>query len=185
MSIDYQLISSFGFNIFIIILIVRGIYYPSSKRTDFLFTYTIASILVFFLCYTFQKYKIDLNLALGLFAIFSIIRYRTDPIPVKELSYLFLIMGISLLNSRGQIFSFEIIFMNSIFVIVTYFLENFWVRKQMISREVIYEKINLVKPELKQELLKDLRDRTGHEVKEVEIQKIDFLRDIAQLKVFY
>ena len=91
----FKLIVKTTFNLSIILIIVRYIYYPITKNKDYLFTYFLISLTVFLLCILLDSVKIELAFALGLFAIFGIIRYRTDPIPIKEMTYLFLVIGVS------------------------------------------------------------------------------------------
>ena len=95
----WKLLFRFALNTAVMLLIVRMIYYPIARRKDYLFTYIMISILTFFICFTLKKFDLGLGMALGLFAIFGIIRYRTDPIPIKEMTYLFIIIGVSVINA--------------------------------------------------------------------------------------
>ena len=175
------------FNLSIILLIVRYIYYPITKNKDYLFTYLLISLTVFLLCILLDSVKIELAFALGLFAIFGIIRYRTDPIPIKEMTYLFLVIGVSVINALAnkKISYSELIFANLMIVAVTYGLEKVWLLRHETRKNIIYEKIDLIGPEKRQELLTDLKERTGIDVVRVEIRRVDFLKDIAYLRIFY
>jgi len=175
------------FNLSIILLIVRYIYYPITKNKDYLFTYLLISLTVFLLCILLDSVKIELAFALGLFAIFGIIRYRTDPIPIKEMTYLFLVIGVSVINALAnkKISYSELIFANLMIVAVTYGLEKVWLLRHETRKNIIYEKIDLIGPEKRQELLADLKERTGIDVVRVEIRRVDFLKDIAYLRIFY
>ena len=175
------------FNMTIILLIVRYIYYPITKNKDYLFTYFLISLTVFLLCILLDSVKIELAFALGLFAIFGIIRYRTDPIPIKEMTYLFLVIGISVINALAnkKISYTELIFANLMIVGVTYGLERIWLLRHETRKNIIYEKIDLIGPDKRQELLADLKERTGIDVVRVEIRRVDFLKDIAYLRIFY
>ena len=175
------------FNLSIILLIVRYIYYPITKNKDYLFTYLLISLTVFLLCILLDSVKIELAFALGLFAIFGIIRYRTDPIPIKEMTYLFLVIGVSVINALAnkKISYSELIFANLMIVAVTYGLEKVWLLRHETRKNIIYEKIDLIGPENRQELLTDLKERTGIDVVRVEIRRVDFLKDIAYLRIFY
>ena len=152
-----------------------------------MFTYFLISLTVFLLCILLDNVKLQLGFALGLFAIFGIIRYRTDPIPIKEMTYLFLVIGISVVNalSNKKITHAELLFANSIIIFVAYGLERLWLLKHETRKNITYEKIELIVPEKREELLEDLRKRTGIDIIRVEVRRIDFLRDTANIRIFY
>ena len=182
-----KLIVKTVFNLIIITVIIRYIYYPVTKNKDYLFTYFLISMTVFLLCVLLDSVKLQLGFALGLFAIFGIIRYRTDPIAIKEMTYLFLVIGISVVNalSNKKISYAELIFANLMIVFVTYGMENLWLLRHQSRKNITYEKIDLIVPERREELIADLKARTGIDVIRVEIRRIDFLRDTANLRIFY
>ncbi len=175
------------FNLGIVIIIVRYIYYPVTKNKDYLFTFLLISLTVFLLCVLLDSVKLQLGFALGLFAIFGIIRYRTDPIPIKEMTYLFLVIGISVVNalSNKKISYAELVFANLLIVFVTYGMEKIWLLRHESRKNIIYEKIELIKPERREELIADLKERTGIDIIRVEVRRIDFLRDVANVRIFY
>ena len=183
----WKLIVKTVFNLTVITIIVRYIYYPITKNKDYLFTYFLISLTVFLLCILLDNVKLQLGFALGLFAIFGIIRYRTDPIPIKEMTYLFLVIGISVVNalSNKKITHAELLFANSIIIFVAYGLERLWLLKHETRKNITYEKIELIVPEKREELLEDLRKRTGIDIIRVEVRRIDFLRDTANIRIFY
>jgi hypothetical protein len=183
----WKLITKTIFNLIIITTIVRYIYYPVTKNKDYLFTYFLISLTVFLLCVLLDSVKLQLGFALGLFAIFGIIRYRTDPIPIKEMTYLFLVIGISVVNalSNKKISHAELVFANLLIVFVTFGMERIWLLRHEIRKNVIYEKIELIAPEKREELIADLRARTGLNISRIEIRRIDFLKDIANIRIFY
>ena len=131
--------------------------------------------------------KLQLGFALGLFAIFGIIRYRTDPIPIKEMTYLFLVIGVSVVNALAnkKISHAELLFANLVIVFVTYGMERLWLLKHESRKNIVYEKIDLILPEKKEELLADLQKRTGINILRFEIKRIDFLRDVANICIYY
>ena len=182
-----KLIIKTVFNLIIITVIIRYIYYPVTKNKDYLFTYFLISMTVFLLCVLLDSVKLQLGFALGLFAIFGIIRYRTDPIAIKEMTYLFLVIGISVVNalSNKKISYAELVFANLMIVFVTYGMENLWLLRHQSRKNITYEKIELILPEKREELIADLKARTGIDVIRVEIRRIDFLRDTANLRIFY
>lgn len=183
----WRLITKLIFNLLIILIIVRYIYYPVTRNKDYLFTYFLISLTVFLLCVLLDSVKLQLGFALGLFAIFGIIRYRTDPIPIKEMTYLFLVIGISVVNALAnkKISHAELILANLIIVFITFGMERLWLLKPELRKNVIYEKIELIIPEKRAELIADLKERTGINIIRVEVRRIDFLKDTANLRIFY
>jgi len=140
------------------------------------------------LCYLLESVKLQIGFALGLFAIFGIIRYRTNDIPIKEMTYLFLIIGVSVINSLAddETSLAEILFTNGAIIFATYGLEKLWLLRHESSKIILYEKIDLIRPENYDLLVKDLKERTGiSKIKRVEVGKIDFLRDTCFLTIYY
>ena len=131
--------------------------------------------------------KLQLGFALGLFAIFGIIRYRTDPIAIKEMTYLFLVIGISVINalSNKKISHAELVFANLLIVFLTFGMERIWLLRHEVRKNIIYEKIDLIVPERREELIADIKARTGIDVIRVEVRRIDFLKDTVNLRIFY
>ena len=183
-----ELLLRFTFNTAVIFILIRLLYYPAARRKDYLFTYILISSVVFLLCFLLESVKLQIGFALGLFAIFGIIRYRTDAIPIKEMTYLFLIIGVSVINALTTTSTSiaDLLFSNLVIIFITFGLEKLWLLKHESSRLVIYEKMNLIRPENTELLLNDLKERTGiSNINRVEIGKTDFLRDICELRIFY
>jgi hypothetical protein len=183
-----ELILRFSLNMIVILILVRWLYYSTTKRKDYLFTYILISSLIFLLCYLLASVRLQIGFALGLFAIFGIIRYRTSSIPIKEMTYLFLIIGVSIINALADTKSSvaEVLFTNFVIIAITFCLEKIWLLKHELSKTIIFEKIDLIKPEKHQELLSDIEERTGiKNIKRVEIGKIDFLRDTCTIQIFF
>jgi hypothetical protein len=134
-----------------------------------------------------KKFELDLGMALGLFAIFGIIRYRTDAIGIKEMTYLFVVIGISVMNSLAnkKMSYAEILFANSAIVIATGILEYVWLLKQEITKEVVYEQIENIKPENYAVLKADLENRIGIQINKIEVGNVDLLKDTAKITVHY
>ncbi|HCA83107.1 MAG TPA: DUF4956 domain-containing protein [Flavobacteriales bacterium] len=183
----WKMIIRFAINLTVLVVMIRLVYYPTSKRKDYLFTYMMIGFISFFICIALKNKDIDTGMALGLFAIFSIIRYRTDAIPIREMTYLFVVIGISVTNAlTGKDSSLVgLLFINLTLLILVYGFERIWMLKHESSQLVIYEKIELIKPQKHQELIQDLEDRTGLKINRVSIGKIDFMRDIAQIMIYY
>ena len=182
-----SLLIRFSLNLLVIVAIVVGLYAKNSKRKDFYFSYIAVSMVIFLLCFLLVSVKIELGFALGLFAVFGIIRYRTDAIPIKEMTYLFVVIGISVINALAnkKISYAELITTNLLIVGGLYILEKILHLRQEISYRVIYEKIENVQAGKDDELLADLKLRTGKNIKRFEIERIDFLRDVAYINIFF
>jgi vacuolar-type H+-ATPase subunit F/Vma7 len=183
-----ELIGRFSLNLVVILILVRWLYFSTAKRKDYLFTYILISSIVFLLCYILESVALQLGFALGLFAIFGIIRYRTLTMPIKEMTYLFLIIGISVINALTDTTSsiIEVIFTNGIIIFITWGLEKKWLLKHESSKNINYEKINLILPEKHDELIEDLQTRTGiSKITRIEIGEIDFLKDTCHVRIFF
>lgn len=183
----FKMIFRFFINFAFLTVIIRFIYYPDSKRKDYVFTYYLISIIVFFLCFTLKKFEMDIGMALGLFAIFGIIRYRTDAIPIKEMTYLFVVIGVSIINALAnkKMSYAEVFAANLMIIFVLLFIEKYWALKQVVSKSIVYENIENIKPENYNLLKSDLEKRTGLTINNVTIGEVDFLKDTAKITIFY
>ncbi|HEY8405042.1 MAG TPA: DUF4956 domain-containing protein [Flavobacteriales bacterium] len=170
-----------------VFILVRLIYYPIAKRKDFLFTYFLFSISIFTMCFLLESVKLEMGFALGLFAVFGIIRYRTDAIPIKEMTYLFIVIGMSVMNAliNKKISLAELGFANVAIIVLTYGLEKVWLLRHESQKLIVYEKIDLIQKGRRAELIADLEKRTGIKVNRVEIGRIDFLRDTVLIKIYF
>ena len=183
----YVLLLRLLVNMTFLTILIRYLYYPKTKRKDYLFTYYLIGTITFFLCFGLKKLDIDTGMGLGLFAIFGIIRYRTDAIEIKEMTYLFLIIGVSVVNSlaSNNISIAEMAIINLTVVLLTYGLENLWLVKHETRKTINYERIDLITPEKYDIMKADIEKRTGITINRFEIGKIDFLTDTAQVRIFY
>ena len=179
----YKMTFRFLLNISFLTLIIRWLYYGATKRKDYLFTYYMIGIIVFLLCITLKKYELDIGMALGLFAIFGIIRYRTDAVPIKEMTYLFVVIGVSVVNSlANQKMSYaEILTANILVVLALYTIERLWFTRNVSVKIIQYEKIENIKPENSAILRQDLEARTGLKIENIKVGDIDFLKDSATI----
>jgi hypothetical protein len=183
-----EFVLRFILNTTVIIILVRWLYYSKTRRKDYLFTYILISSIVFLLCFLLANVKLQIGFALGMFAIFGIIRYRTDALPIKEMTYLFLIIGVSVINAltNAETSLVDLLFSNFVIIFITFGLEKLWLIKHESSKLIIYEKINLIREGRYDELVKDLQERTGiNKINRVEVGKINFLRDICDLTIYY
>lgn len=173
-------------NMIIVWFIIHFLYYPRCKRRDYYFTFMLISLSIFFLIFLLGSVKIKIGFALGLFAIFGIIRYRTESMPVREMTYLFVIIAISVINALAGATSYiELLATNLIFIATIMVCEGTKLLKHMSCKLVQYDKIDLIRPDREAELVEDLKKRLGLDIIKVEVGAIDFLRDMAVLKVYY
>lgn len=181
-----ELIVRFAFNLLVCWIIVKFFYYKKSGRRDFYFTFILFSVAIFLLIYLLDTVKLQVGMALGLFAIFGIIRYRTEQVSIREMTYLFVIIAISVINGLSKALSIaELVAANIMFIAAVAVMESSRVVKHISTKIVLYEKINLVTPDKSEELKADLETRTGLKIIKLEVGHIDFLRDVAYIKVYY
>ena len=182
-----NLIIRFGFNLSIAFIIIKLIYKRNhSNNLDFVFTYFMFNSLIFFFAFLLGNITINMGFAFGLFAVFAILRYRTDPIPIKEMTYLFIVITIGVINalSGAEVSYAALLFTNITLVGLTYLLETYWHNNALILRTVEYEIIENIKPENREKLVQDLEERIGLQIKEFEIRRINFLRDTVRIKIY-
>lgn len=183
----YKLLVRLSIDVIVLTLVVRGVYYRNSGRKDYLFTYCMVNVLVFFICFTLKKYELGLGMALGLFAIFGILRYRTTTIPIREMTYLFIVIGIAVINALAnrKMSYIELAFTNGFIFGLAAVLETIPLMRHELEEKVLYEKIELIRPENHEALIADLQLRTGLTISRVELGEINFLRDTVVIRVFY
>ena len=182
-----NLIIRFGFNLSIAFIIIKLIYHRNHTNNDFVFTYFMFNSLIFFFAFLLGKITINIGFAFGMFAVFAILRYRTNPIPIKEMTYLFIVITIGVINalSNSEVSYAALLFTNIALVSLTYFLETYW-QKNLLARITIeYEKIENIKPEKRDVLLADLKERTGLNIQSFEFRRMNFLRDTARIRIYY
>ena len=182
-----NLIIRFGFNLSIAFIIIKLIYHRNHTNNDFVFTYFMFNSLIFFFAFLLGKITINIGFAFGMFAVFAILRYRTNPIPIKEMTYLFIVITIGVINalSNSEVSYAALLFTNIALVSLTYCLEKYW-QKNLLTRITIeYEKIENIKPENRDTLLADLKERTGLNIQSFEFRRMNFLRDTARIRIYY
>lgn len=180
-------LAGFGFNFVVALVLVRFIYYPTNHNKRYVFTFLAFNTVIFFVLSFLTNIEIGIGAGFGLFAIFTILRYRTDPIPVREMTYLFIISALPVVNSASSNSSLwpQLIAANLAILAILYVLEKEWGFHYEASKRIVYEKIELIRPERYAELKADLEQRTGLKIKRVAIGKVNFLRDTADLTVYY
>ncbi|GHT04610.1 DUF4956 domain-containing protein [Bacteroidia bacterium] len=182
----WMLLLRFAFNLLICWIIIQFFYYTKSRRKDYYFTFMLFSVTIFLLLFLLQSIPMQIGFALGLFAIFGMIRYRTETVQIREMTYLFVIIGISVVNGLAmEVPLASVIVANLLFILIIWLLESNQFLKHTSTKIVLYEKIDLIKPDKYNEMLDDLKERTGLDITKAEVGHIDFLRDVAYLKVYY
>ena len=182
-----NLIIRFGFNLSIVFIIIKLIYKRNHyNNLDFVFTYFMFNSLIFFFAFLLGNITINMGFAFGLFAVFAILRYRTAPIPIKEMTYLFIVITIGVINalSGDEVSYAALLFTNIALVGLTYFLKIYWKNNALILRTVEYEIIENIKPKNHEKLRLDLEDRIGMPIIKFEIHKINFLRDTVRISIY-
>lgn len=177
----------FAFNFLVTIVLVRFIYYPSTHNKRYVFTFLAFNTMIYFVLSFLSNIEIGIGAGFGLFAIFTILRYRTDPIPVREMTYLFVIVALPVMNSSGSNSDLwpQLIAANAAILAILFVLEKEWGFRFEASKRIVYEKIELIRPDRAAELKTDLEIRTGLKIKRVIVGKVNFLRDTAELTVYY
>lgn len=180
------LLMKLGFDLVVVFVIARLIYFRLNQNRTMLFTLFTFNLIIFLVCYLLSHLTLGLGFSFGIFAIFSILRYRTISLPIKDMTYLFICISLAIFNSltNQNISIIELIFANAIIILLTFVLEKTWIKNEHI-KYITYEKIDLVKPANRELLIADLKERTGLNITRVEIGKIDFLKDIADIRIFF
>ena len=184
----FTLLLSFSFNLIVAIILVRFIYYPSTHNKRYVLTFLAFNTVIFFVLRFMTSIEIGIGVGFGLFAIFTILRYRTDPIPVREMTYMFIIAALPVMNSSAGNDNGlwpQLIAANLILLAIMFILEKGWGFSYESSKRIVYEKIDLVRPEKRAELISDLEERTGLIVNRLAIGKINFLKDTAEITIYY
>lgn len=181
----------FSFNLFIAFVIIKLIYHRDHKGNDFVFTYFMFNTLIFFFAYILGSLDINMAFGFGLFAVFAILRYRTDPIPIKEMTYLFIVITIGVINalSANQVVFIELLFANVTIVLLTFLLERHWVNNLpdngLSSKTVVYNNMEMIKPENHQALIDELAQKTGLSIVSCKIGRLNFVENQVNVKLYY
>ncbi len=177
----------YGFNLLVALILVRGIYYPSTHDKRYVFTFMAFNTAIFFVVSLMSNIEIGVGVGFGLFAIFSILRYRTDPLPVREMTYLFVISALPVMNAAALAGDYwaEVVAANAAILAILFILEKEWGFRYEGSRRITYEKVELIRPNRRLELINDLEERTGLKIKRITIGKTNFLRDTVDLTVYF
>lgn len=168
-----------------VFILIRFIYFPVYKTRENFFTFFIFNLIIFLITFILNKSDMSMGAAFGLFAVFSMLRYRTEGISTKDMTYLFLVIAMGLITALSKGNPLEISLINIIIIVFTFALETTVLMKKEVSQNIQYENIEMIKPELRTELLADLENRMGIKINRIAIGRIDFLKDTAMIRVYY
>lgn len=171
-------------NLLTIAIIVRFIYHPNYRKQEVFFTYFLFNITIFLLTFLLNKVKISMGAAFGLFAVFSMLRYRTEGISMKDMTYLFIVIAVGLVSAI-QLDYLELCIVNGIIILMTFILDGNLIIKREFTQTINYEKLELIKLDQQSLLISDLKERTGLDIKRVSIVKIDFTKNMAVIEIYY
>jgi Domain of unknown function (DUF4956) len=183
----FKLITRLGMNLFFTSLIVLFVYYRLYRNREMIFTYYIFNIITYTMCTLLRKTPMDMGFAIGLFAVFGILRYRTEQIRVRDLTYLFVVLGLAIINgvANKKVSLAELVLVNLVIAAVTALLELSPRTRPTESTPMLYDRLELLKPGQQVALHADLTARLGWEVVRVQVHRVDLLRDAAELTVCY
>lgn len=183
----WSLLIRFFVNLVTLFILIRFIYFRFSKKSNMLFSFFLMGIMIFLIVSLLETVEIQIGIALGLFAVFAILRFRTRNLPVKDMTYIFTVIGISVINSQAHIPPPVVgaIIVNSIVLFAAFFLELFLLKRTWCTLSIVYDKPELLTPDHKIDLLKDLSGVTGQKIEVVKIQKIDIAKGHAEIVAYY
>ncbi|HNO70223.1 MAG TPA: DUF4956 domain-containing protein [Bacteroidia bacterium] len=168
-----------------VFVLIRLIYFPNYRNKEFFFTFFIFNLIIFLVTFLMNKVEMSIGAAFGLFAVFGILRYRTEDISIKDMTYLFLVIAMGLITAVAKGGWDELSLISLIILLVAYLLESNILMKKELGKSILYENIDMIKPDNHEKLLADLRERTGLNIHRFSITKVDFLRDMATIRVYY
>lgn len=183
-SVNGRFFLSLVIDIVTLLIIVLLVYYPNNRRFESVFTFFMFNLLIFMLTFVLNKIKISMGAAFGLFAVFSMLRYRTEGISMKDMTYLFVFIAVGLISAI-QLEFYELVIINGLIVLFVFFLDGKFFFRIESSKMVEYENIELIKPENYNLLLEDLKKRTGLEIHHFKVQNINFLKDTANIIIYF
>jgi len=183
-QINWVFFLNLGIDVASVLALIFLVYYPTYKNQDYIFTFLIFNLVIFILTYVLNEVKISMGAAFGLFAVFSMLRYRTAGISIKDMTYLFIVIAMGLVGAIRLDF-YELMILDALIICFAWLLESKWILKRELSQNIEYENIELIVPDKKAELIQDLKKRTGLNIHRVAIRRINFLRDTATIRVYF
>jgi hypothetical protein len=184
LELDEKFFVSLGINIVTVLVIILLIYYPNTRKMEYIFTFIMFNLIIFLLTFVLKYVKLSMGAVFGLFAVFSMLRYRTAGISVRDMTYLFIFIAIGLISGIQLEYN-KLAIINAVIFVATYLLDGNFIIRREPCKTIRYENMEMIVPERKEELMEDLRKRTGLNIHRITIGRIDFLRDIANVKIYF
>ncbi|WP_428663244.1 DUF4956 domain-containing protein [Runella sp.] len=181
----HELVFQIGLDLFSMVILLWLIYYPIYRNREFIFTFFVFNLIIFSVTYLLNKVEVSMGAAFGLFAVFSMLRYRTEGITMRNMTYLFLSIALGLVHGISANSVGITAILTTMMLFLTFLFETDFVFPREYSKEIMYDKISLTTAAKREELLADLKERTGLKIIRIDIEKLDFLHDMAFLKIYY
>jgi hypothetical protein len=183
-QINWVFFANLAIDISAVLILIFLVYYPTYKNQDYIFTFMVFNLVIFILTYVLNEVKISMGAAFGLFAVFSMLRYRTAGISIKDMTYLFIVIAIGLVGAIRLDF-YELMILDALVIAFAWLLECKWILRRELSQNIEYENIELISPEKRGQLIEDLRKRTGLKIHRVVLKRINFLRDTVEIRAYF
>jgi len=184
LEINQKFLISLAVDLLTVILIITLVYYPNYRKLDYVFTFIMFNIMIFLLTFVLKYVKLSVGAAFGLFAVFSILRYRTAQISMKDMTYLFIFIALGVISAI-QLEYYELGVLHAIALVAVFALDRNWLIRREMTKMIQYENIEMIKPENYKALMEDLRKRTGLNIHRATIGKVNFLKDTAAVQIYY
>jgi hypothetical protein len=183
-QINWVFFANLAIDISAVLVLIFLVYFPTYKNQDYIFTFLVFNLVIFILTYVLNEVKISMGAAFGLFAVFSMLRYRTAGISIKDMTYLFIVIAMGLVGAIRLEF-YELMILDALIISFAWLLECKWILRRELSQNIEYENIELIVPEKRAQLIEDLKERTGLKIHRVVIRRINFLRDTAEIRAYF
>ena len=184
-EIGFEFSVRFLINLLFVTALIYGSYFRRSRNHQLSASFVLFGVGIFVITYTLRGAEMSMGFAFGLFAVFTMLRYRTEPITIKEMTYLFLVIAVALLSAVSSVSFLELCLLNGVLCLTAVTMDSYWLQGRLVVKKITLEKIELIKPELRLQLWEDLTTRTGLDIRRIDVLDIDFLRDTARIKITY
>lgn len=174
-----------GFDLISIFILIRFIYYPTHRKREYFFTFFMFNLVIFLITFLLNKVEFSLGAAFGLFAVFTMLRYRTEGISMNDMTYLFTVIAMGLINAVSKGSWDELLLINFLILAFTLFLDSSLFFKREVSKSIVYDNLEMIKPERRKELIQELEQKTGLTIERISVEKVNLLRESALIIIFY
>ena len=174
-----------GFDFVSVFILVRFIYYPTHRKREFFFTFFMFNLIIFLITFLLNKVEFSMGAAFGLFAVFTMLRYRTEGISMNDMTYLFTVIAMGLINAVSKGSWDELLLINTMILAFTLFLDSSLFFKREASKTIVYDNLEMIKPERREELIRQLEEKTGLSIRRISVEKVNLLSDSATIIIYY